>query len=45
MVSTVTPIPRSPEEVARNIATKMEFVRESLFSKEEYLADANILDR
>ena len=45
MVSTIIPIPLSPAEIARNITTKMEFVRESLFSKGEYLADSDILDR
>lgn len=45
MVSTITPIPRSPEEVALNIATKMDLARQSLFDKGEYLADPDILNR
>lgn len=45
MVSTITPIPRSPEEVAEHVARKMNCIRDSLFSKEEYLADPSILNR
>jgi hypothetical protein len=39
------PIPRSREEIAQHIADKMDWIRESLFSKEEYLADPDVLDR
>lgn len=45
MVSTIVPIPLSPEEVARKVADKMDFARESLLSKGEYLADPDILGR
>lgn len=45
MVSTVTPIPRTPQQVAARVAEKMDYARESLFSKGEYLADPTTLDR
>ena len=45
MASKAPFITRSPEQVARNVADTMEGVRDSLFSKGEYLADPGILDR
>lgn len=45
MVSTLVPIPPSPQEVAARVATKMCFAYESLLSKGEYLADSDALDR
>ena len=45
MVSTITPVPLSPAEVAFRVADKMGRARDSLFSKGEYLADPDILNR
>lgn len=38
-------IPVTPEEAARNIATKMSFVREGVRRKGEYLADSEITEK